>query len=90
MTNPSANVFERMAQDPDCAAALRKLSMKDLYAVVRVAREEPMAVLQSLMADPHGCPFCDYGTLRNPAKEHDADCPYLRASTLPNTQKEGT
>lgn len=40
------------------------------------------AALLRLLAEPHGCPFCDSGKLRNPAKDHTDDCPYKVAATV--------
>jgi hypothetical protein len=84
----SANVFERMAQEPECGPALSKLSMKDLYAIVRVAREAPLEALRRIADDPHGCRFCDYGNLRNPEKDHDSDCPYLFLEAQGDTARQ--
>jgi hypothetical protein len=35
--------------------------------------------LAALLAEPHGCVYCDSGKLRNPAKPHEADCGFLMA-----------
>ena len=36
--------------------------------------------LRTIVAFPHGCRFCDSGTLRNPAKDHDDICGYAMAA----------
>jgi len=35
--------------------------------------------LKAIMAEPHGCVFCDSGKLRNPNKDHDPACGYALA-----------
>lgn len=37
------------------------------------------AALERLLAEPHGCRFCDSGTLRRPGREHDRECGYAMA-----------
>lgn len=32
--------------------------------------------IRRILAEPHGCRFCDSGILRNPSKTHDHDCGY--------------
>lgn len=38
--------------------------------------------LRLILADPHGCAYCDSGKLRNPAKEHDPVCGYFVADQV--------
>lgn len=42
------------------------------------------AALQGLLDEPYGCPLCDCGRTRNPAKGHMDDCPYEIARALLN------
>ncbi len=42
------------------------------------AEREAEGIIQDLLAEPHGCRFCDSGLLRS-EKPHDADCPYEQA-----------
>jgi len=37
---------------------------------------ELVAAAKRLLEDPHGCPFCDSGKLRNPEKSHTANCAF--------------
>ncbi len=48
--------------------------------LVTLARDLAGA-LEAVIADPHGCAFCDYGILRPSAREkgHDDNCVYVRA-----------
>lgn len=39
-----------------------------------VALNRATTALHAILADPHGCRFCDSGVLRDPAKEHDHSC----------------
>lgn len=46
--------------------------------------------LRLILADPHGCAYCDSGKLRNPAKGHDPVCGYHVAAlalNLPENSK---
>lgn len=36
--------------------------------------------LRAILAEPHGCQFCDSGKLRNSEKPHDPNCGFLQAS----------
>jgi len=38
--------------------------------------------LRLILAEPHGCPMCDSGKLRNPAKEHWDTCGFAKAKAL--------
>jgi hypothetical protein len=40
------------------------------------------AALRALLANPHGCRFCDSGELRREDRSHDDDCPYLVAGDV--------
>jgi len=44
--------------------------------------------LRLILADPHGCAYCDSGKLRNPAKGHDVVCGYLVANRVLNREYE--
>ena len=37
------------------------------------------AALDLILAEPHGCVFCDSGKLRNPNKDHDDNCGFAAA-----------
>lgn len=54
---------------------------EDVATLLR-ALDNAQAALRGLLADPYGCPFCDSGVLRNPAKDHLSDCSYKVAQTL--------
>lgn len=63
-----------------CATSNGRISYYYLCDVFRRGRSGPLlAALHALLANPHGCPMCDSGTLRNPAKSHWDNCPYLAA-----------
>lgn len=54
------------------------------YLERRVARlaeatESLTSALEALLREPHGCPFCDSGKLRNPEKDHAPTCGYALA-----------
>lgn len=38
--------------------------------------------ISAILADPHGCVFCDSGKLRNPTKDHTPECGYSLARAL--------
>lgn len=38
--------------------------------------------VRAIMAEPHGCVFCDSGKLRNPKKQHDPMCGFGLAASL--------
>jgi len=38
-----------------------------------------LEALKLILAEPHGCPMCDSGTLRNPDKQHWESCGFARA-----------
>jgi len=80
MTEGELTIWEIIGRDPDLAALLRKASMRELYTLARHVRKPYQEALAALIANPHGCRFCDYGVLRtpnDPAKSHDDDCPYM-------------
>lgn len=39
-------------------------------------------ILTAILKDPHGCPMCDSGKLRNPEKQHWPDCPFYQAENI--------
>lgn len=45
------------------------------------------AALEAILRDPHGCPFCDSGKLRNSAKDHAAGCGYALARAALENRK---
>ena len=62
---------------------MSKPSLKERHALLGLAHLALMtendrlrAALQSLLDEPYGCPLCDCGRPRNPAKGHTDDCPY--------------
>jgi CelD/BcsL family acetyltransferase involved in cellulose biosynthesis len=46
----------------------------------RIAQLEE--VMRLILAEPYGCPMCDSGKLRNPAKEHWDCCGFAWAASL--------
>ena len=44
--------------------------------------------LKGILTEPHGCPMCDSGKLRDPNKKHWPDCPFLIATSLLNKEVE--
>lgn len=50
-----------------------------LLSEVEWRTREVRAALQAILADPHGCVFCDSGRLRNPEKDHRPECGYALA-----------
>lgn len=51
-------------------------------AALIAAAPDLLNALKLILADPHGCRFCDSGKLRNPSKEHDNDCGYFAAERV--------
>lgn len=47
-----------------------------------------LVALKAILADPYGCPFCDSGKLRNPAKPHDEDCGFALARAALSSDRE--
>ena len=43
------------------------------------AAPDLLAALRGIFAERWGCPMCDSGVLRNPAKTHWPECPYAKA-----------
>lgn len=74
--------WDRIGNDPALANARRKLSIHEIRLIIVHAQARHAAVLKSIISDPHGCRFCDYGKLRNPAKEHDEACGYSMAAKI--------
>lgn len=44
--------------------------------------DELLAAMKMILAEPYGCPMCDSGKLRNPAKEHWDTCGFARAVSV--------
>ena len=81
----AGNVWEEIAKDPRLAVVLRKVAMRDLYVIADHIRKPYREAIRALVANPHGCRFCDYGVLRkpeNPVKGHDENCPFAAAEVL--------
>lgn len=57
---------------------ITKRLLRDLVTEVRDLR----ASLQLILAEPHGCPMCDSGKLRDPDKEHWDRCGFAKAAAL--------
>jgi len=56
-----------------------------LFTGARTQREIAMRdTLAAIVAEPHGCVFCDSGKLRNPQKGHTPECGFERANLLLN------
>jgi len=71
-------------------AMLLERAARRLVAAWRATRHAPLLsnALQGLLDEPYGCPMCDSGRLRNPAKEHWDDCPYAIARALLAAESE--
>ncbi len=81
-----SNVWDRIRDDSELASARRAISIRDFTHIIRHATADYKQALTALVANPHGCRFCDYGTLRNPEKPHDDDCPYATAERLTTSE----
>jgi hypothetical protein len=57
------------------------LSRAENAANARLIAAAPdlLAALRGIFAERWGCPMCDSGVLRNPAKTHWDNCPYAKA-----------
>lgn len=51
------------------------------FAAETLARSRAEDAIRGLLAEPHGCAFCDSGLLRSD-KPHAKDCPYEVAINL--------
>ncbi len=49
------------------------------YAKAVKQRDELVAVVKALLAEPEGCSMCHSGKLINRGKDHWDDCPFARA-----------
>lgn len=58
----------------ECTDAVQK-EIEELKAICL----EMQNALFAIVKNPHGCVFCDCGTLRVPNKGHEDDCPYTIA-----------
>lgn len=93
------NLFERFKALQELFAAVQK-DMRDevkealgydqmcsgSHAVRRMVQrfKEIEAAGRRILAEPFGCPFCDSGKLRNPAKNHLEDCGFaMMTKALP-------
>lgn len=92
-----SDFWELIRDDPAMANARRKLSIHEFRTIMRHARvgsdtrtEQAHKTIAALIANPHGCRFCDYGKLRRPPEyphstpnsEHDDDCGFAMAEAL--------
>lgn len=48
----------------------------------QAAKEKYEPAIRAILAEPHGCPFCDSGKLRNPNKGHGESCGFAMAEAL--------
>jgi hypothetical protein len=79
-----------IAEAPDGAALARQAGPVTHAAheaadtIDRLTRERDTLrrALEAVLREPHGCPMCDSGKLRNPDKAHWPECPYLAANQL--------
>lgn len=55
----------------ECVAVIDQLSTRNA---------ELEKALRAILAEPHGCVFCDSGKLRNPVKHHAIGCGFWLAS----------
>lgn len=77
--------MEKLAQMIDEALTNEQLELQESLVATaaradRLAAENAAltAALEAIRAEPFGCPFCDSGKLRNPAKRHTEDCGFLK------------
>lgn len=63
---------------PDKCERLLSMHPDDARNIERKLRRLERA-LTAILKDPHGCPFCDSGKLRDTAKGHDPACGYALA-----------
>lgn len=62
------------------AAEMRRFAHALLKASEQRQQAEMEKALIRILAEPHGCQFCDSGKLRNPEKPHDPNCGFWLAS----------
>lgn len=60
-------------------ATLMSVPQVKANACLMVASPEMYEALQLILSEPHGCPMCDSGKLRNSANPHFDDCGFARA-----------
>lgn len=77
-----SNVWDRIRNDDRLARVRKTLSLHELRIIIQHAQFRHDAALRAIIADPYGCPFCDSGKLRNPAKGHDSDCGFALADAV--------
>ena len=63
-----------LARESQIHRAARRLLAT--WRAERKRRHTLADALQGLLDEPYGCPLCDCGRTRNPAKGHMDDCPY--------------
>ncbi len=78
----SNNAWDRIGADPRLADARRKMSIHEIRLIIQHAQARHDEAMKAILADPHGCRFCDYGILRNPSKDHDNTCGYALVAAL--------
>jgi hypothetical protein len=61
----------------------------DCFACLSEQRDELQRTLRMILAEPHGCPMCDSGALRNKAKEHWNTCGFARARQILGEGQQG-
>lgn len=73
---------DKLAQNSVVTKALARYLHQVLEHVDQTQIKPLESALRAILAEPFGCPFCDSGTLRNPAKGHDAACGFYMAQQL--------
>lgn len=54
----------------------------DCFACLAEQRDKLLAAVKAIFAERWGCPMCDSGVLRNPAKTHWPECSFAQAEAV--------
>ena len=75
------DIVERLRAGGPCPDPCRVQEAKSGCTCAEAADEitRLRAALDLILAEPHGCVFCDSGKLRNPNKDHDDNCGFAAA-----------
>jgi hypothetical protein len=86
----AANLAERSIVTK-CLARFIEMTFEALHKEIHDTQIVPAhKAIAALVANPHGCTYCDYGKLRippefphsNPFNTHDKDCGFAMAETI--------
>jgi hypothetical protein len=67
----------------DCGCRSRRFAPVPTRRGTEAPQEaEAVTALRMILTEPHGCPTCDSGKLRNPSKEHWPECGFARATAV--------